>query len=124
MAEFKYEIIERIAILSGTGEWTKELNKISWNDRPVKYDLRDWNQEKNRMGKGNPGSRRHLFFKNLFFALSRFLQSKDARQARIEESPRTQGDARFARSALKIECKCRRDGGGTYFHKRRCASGS
>lgn len=53
MAEFKYEIIERIAILSETGKgWTKELNKVSWNDRPAKYDLRDWNHEEGKMGKG------------------------------------------------------------------------
>lgn len=53
MAEFKYEIIERIAILSESGKgWTKELNKVSWNDRPAKYDLRDWNHEESKMGKG------------------------------------------------------------------------
>lgn len=52
MAELKYEIVERIAILSEKGEWTKELNKISWNERPAKFDLRDWNHEKGKMGKG------------------------------------------------------------------------
>ena len=52
MAEFKYEIVERIAILSENGKWTKELNKVSWNNRPAKYDLRDWNHEEGKMGKG------------------------------------------------------------------------
>lgn len=52
MAEFKYEIVERIAILSENGKWTKELNKVSWNERPAKYDLRDWNHEEGKMGKG------------------------------------------------------------------------
>lgn len=52
MEELKYEIIERIAILSEKGKWTKELNKISWNNRPAKFDLRDWNHEDNKMGKG------------------------------------------------------------------------
>ena len=52
MAEFKYEIVERIAILSENGKWTKELNKVSWNERPAKYDLRDWNHEECKMGKG------------------------------------------------------------------------
>lgn len=33
MAEFKYEIVERIAVLSENSKgWTKELNKISWNE--------------------------------------------------------------------------------------------
>ena len=53
MADLKYEIIERIAILSEKGGWTKELNKVSWNDRPAKYDLRDWNHEKEKISKGS-----------------------------------------------------------------------
>ena len=48
----KYEITERIKVLSERGVWTKELNKVSWNDREPKFDLRDWNHEENRMGKG------------------------------------------------------------------------
>ena len=53
MAEFKYEITERIAVLSENSKgWTKELNKVSWNERPAKYDLRDWNHEDGKMGKG------------------------------------------------------------------------
>jgi hypothetical protein len=53
MAEFKYEITQRIAVLSESSKgWTKELNKVSWNDRPAKYDLRDWHHEDGKMGKG------------------------------------------------------------------------
>jgi len=52
MADLKYEITERIAILSEKGKWTKELNKVSWNDRPAKFDLRDWDHEGKKMGKG------------------------------------------------------------------------
>jgi hypothetical protein len=52
MAEFKYEVTERIAILSERGKWTKELNMVSWNGRPAKYDLRDWNHEDGKIGKG------------------------------------------------------------------------
>ncbi|HZK00407.1 MAG TPA: PC4/YdbC family ssDNA-binding protein [Tissierellaceae bacterium] len=52
MAEIKYEIVERIAVLSERGVWTKELNKVSWNERPAKYDIRDWNHDEGRMGKG------------------------------------------------------------------------
>jgi len=53
MAEFKYEITERIAVLSENKKgWTKELNKVSWNERAAKYDLRDWHQEEGRIGKG------------------------------------------------------------------------
>jgi hypothetical protein len=52
MADIKYEIVERIAILSEKGNWTKELNKVSWSDRPEKFDLRDWNHDEGKIGKG------------------------------------------------------------------------
>lgn len=52
MAEITYDIVEKIAVLSEKGTWTKELNKVSWNDRPAKFDLRDWNHEDGKMRKG------------------------------------------------------------------------
>ena len=53
MAELKFEITERIGVLSENAKgWTKELNKISWNEREPKYDLREWNPDHSRMGKG------------------------------------------------------------------------
>ena len=52
MANIKYEITEKIAVLSERGDWSKEINKVSWNDRPPKFDLRDWNHEEGKMGKG------------------------------------------------------------------------
>ena len=52
MAEIKYEIVEKIAVLSERGDWTKELNKVSWNLRAAKYDIRDWNHEDGKIGKG------------------------------------------------------------------------
>lgn len=32
--------------------WTKELNLVSYNDAPPKYDLRTWDPEHHKMGKG------------------------------------------------------------------------
>ncbi len=53
MADFKYEIMEEIAVLStNQNGWTKELNLISWNDRPAKFDIRDWSPDHEKMGKG------------------------------------------------------------------------
>ena len=53
MAELKFEITERIGVLSENAKgWTKELNKVSWNEREPKYDLRAWNPDHSRMGKG------------------------------------------------------------------------
>ena len=53
MAELKFEITESLGVLSENAKgWTKELNKVSWNDREPKYDLREWNPDHTRMGKG------------------------------------------------------------------------
>lgn len=53
MAEFKYEIIKTIGVLSkGSKGWQKELNLISWNDKPPKYDIREWSPDRQKMGKG------------------------------------------------------------------------
>ena len=53
MADFKYEIVEEIGVLSENAKgWRKELNKISWNGAEPKYDIRDWAPEHEKMGKG------------------------------------------------------------------------
>lgn len=53
MAELKYDIVETIAVLSESAKgWQKELNLISWNGRTPKYDLRDWDPNHEKMGKG------------------------------------------------------------------------
>lgn len=53
MAEFKFEIMEHYGQLSENASgWTKELTKVSWNEREPKYDIRDWGPEYDKMGKG------------------------------------------------------------------------
>lgn len=53
MADINFEIKKSIGVLSESSKgWTKELNLVSWNDNEPKYDLREWNPEHNRMGKG------------------------------------------------------------------------
>lgn len=53
LAKIEYEIIEEIGVLSENARgWRKELNKISWNGRPPKYDIRDWSEDHEKMGKG------------------------------------------------------------------------
>ncbi len=49
----KFEIKEEIGILSESASgWKKELNLVSWNDRKPKYDIRDWDPDHEKMGKG------------------------------------------------------------------------
>ena len=52
MNEVKFEIIEKLGVLSESAKgWTKEINVISWNDGKPKYDIRDWSPEHDKMGK-------------------------------------------------------------------------
>lgn len=53
MAEFSFEIVNHYGKLSTSGSgWSKELTEVSWNGRPAKYDIREWDPDYQRMGKG------------------------------------------------------------------------
>ena len=53
MAEFTYEVTERIAVLSTNARgWERQLNMVSWNGNPPKYDIRDWSPDGSCMAKG------------------------------------------------------------------------
>lgn len=53
MADITFEIVEELGVLSTSAKgWTKELNLVSWNGRPPKYDIREWSPEHEKMGKG------------------------------------------------------------------------
>jgi hypothetical protein len=53
MADIVYEIKKELGVLSENAKgWTKEINLVSWNERDPKYDIRDWSQGHEKMGKG------------------------------------------------------------------------
>ena len=53
MPEIKFEIVNTVGVISESSKgWTKELNLISWNGREPKYDLREWDPNHEKMGKG------------------------------------------------------------------------
>lgn len=53
MAEIKYEIVKELGVMSENAKgWKMELNMVSWNDNPPKYDIRTWSPNHERMGKG------------------------------------------------------------------------
>lgn len=53
MADIKFEIKKELGTIAESARgWTKELNQISWNDKEPKYDIRDWDSEHKKMGKG------------------------------------------------------------------------
>lgn len=51
--DFSFQITEKVGEISvnKTG-WTLELNKVSWGERPAKFDLRSWSPDHQKMGKG------------------------------------------------------------------------
>lgn len=53
MSDIKFEVKETMSILSeGAKGWKKEVNLISWNDKEPRYDIREWDPEHGKMGKG------------------------------------------------------------------------
>jgi hypothetical protein len=59
--DIDYEIVMQIGVLSQSNAgWTKEVNLVSWNGRPPKYDIRDWSPGHQKMGRGVTLSREEL----------------------------------------------------------------
>jgi hypothetical protein len=53
MEDIKFEIVKTLRIIGESAkEWKKEVNLISWNGRSPKIDIRDWNKNHEKMGKG------------------------------------------------------------------------
>ncbi len=51
--EFKFKVVKTLGTLSsGRSGWNKEVNVVSWNEAKPKIDIRDWNEDHTRMGKG------------------------------------------------------------------------
>lgn len=79
MAEFKYEITEELGVLSESNNgWKKEFNKISWNERNPKYDIRDWANEHERMGKGVTLTEEEL--RELYTLISQEIKKLDSKK--------------------------------------------
>jgi len=53
VADIKFEIVENLGVIGeGAKGWKKEVNLISWNNRAPKIDIRDWDLNHEKMGKG------------------------------------------------------------------------
>lgn len=48
----EYKIIERISTISKRGIWFLELNIVQWGENQPKLDLRTWNEDHSKCGKG------------------------------------------------------------------------
>lgn len=53
MSELNFEIVRTIGVIGeGSKGWKKEVNIISWNERKPKLDIRDWDENHDKMGRG------------------------------------------------------------------------
>ena len=51
--EVTFEIKEHFGVISSNSNgWSKEVNFVSWNDKPPKFDIRDWDANHERMSRG------------------------------------------------------------------------
>lgn len=42
MADFKFRITKKIAVLSGDEKYSVEFNRVKWGELPTSYDIRKW----------------------------------------------------------------------------------
>lgn len=52
--DFNYEVTEEIGVIGNPtpSGWATQLNLVSWNGKEPKLDIRPWNEDHSRMGKG------------------------------------------------------------------------
>lgn len=84
-----YEIKEHLGVIKEyeTG-WKKELNMISWNGAVTKYDIRDWDENHERMSRGitlHPGEMRTMV--DLYIASNnrKALEQNDAEEKEMKK---------------------------------------
>jgi len=51
-SKIAFEIVQTIGTISESGTWKKELNIVQWDDNIAKYDIRAWNADRTKSGKG------------------------------------------------------------------------
>ncbi len=52
MADLTFEIIQNLGVLDSEGKWKKELNIVKWGENDPKFDIRAWNEDHTKPGKG------------------------------------------------------------------------
>lgn len=53
MADVTFKIVQEGAVLeTQSSGWKLEINKVAWNGNNPKWDIRPWNEDHTKMGKG------------------------------------------------------------------------
>ena len=85
--EIECDIIESFGIFSGgIKSWNKEVNLVSWNGRPPKLDIRSWQRDHKKCGKGIAITREEA--EELLKLLNKILKEKPQHEKSYNEEPR------------------------------------
>jgi len=86
--EIECEIIESYGVFSaGAKNWNKEVNLVSWNGRPAKLDIRAWQSNHEKCGKGIALTREEA--EELVKLLNKIFKQKDTKaKAKKPRSPK------------------------------------
>lgn len=73
----RFEIKEHYGILltRERSGWSKELNLVSWDEKPAKFDIREWDEAHERMSRGITLT--EIEMKNLFEILKSIFNSDE-----------------------------------------------
>lgn len=79
--EVTFEIKERIGVINERPDnWNKEVNIMSWNGGTPKYDIRDWDENHERMTRGITLTEDEM--KALVALVTKRMEEKDGKDSR------------------------------------------
>jgi len=99
--EIECEIIESYGVFStGAKNWNKEVNLVSWNRRPAKLDIRAWQSNHEKCGKGIALTREEA--EELVKLLNKILKQKETKTER-QTGTKNKTSAKKSRTPKKPE---------------------
>jgi hypothetical protein len=99
--EIECEIIESYGVFSaGAKNWNKEVNLVSWNGRPAKLDIRAWQSNHEKCGKGISLTREEA--EELVKLLNKILRQKDTKKdTKAEQQTKTKARTKKSQAPKK-----------------------
>ena len=100
--EIECEIIESFGIFSGGNKsWNKEVNLVSWNGRPPKLDIRSWQRDHKKCGKGLTLTREET--EELVKLLNKILKEKSEERSEKSNGEKQRGEKQGRGSKTKTK---------------------
>ena len=74
--DFSFEVVKDLGEF-GDGSWPKHLAKVKWNGGATKLDIRPWNEDMTKMGRGISLTYNEAF--NLYDLLGHYFNSDEGK---------------------------------------------